>query len=186
MDPLGWPCLGCNYLLKATSCWTNSHAIQFLRSMILHPRYMNAHITAVSIYITQITRCSYSILCSLFVLRAQIIVCARNSICICITWLIFITSDRLALNPQIYTLLRASANFIMDVPWHIITISSLAGSFGLVRLAPQYSPSKYFVATFLLVFLGEIIAAITWQAILWPRFISPLRHLPEPQVRSTF
>ena len=98
----------------------------------------------------------------------------------------FITSDRLALNPQIYTLLRASTSFIMDVPWQFITISSLAGSFGLVRLAPQYSPSNYFIATFLLVFLGEIIAAVTWQAILWPRFISPLRHLPEPPVRSTF
>ena len=94
-----------------------------------------------------------------------------------------ITPDHLALNPQIYNLLRASANFVMDVPWQFITISSLAGSFGLVRLAPQYSPSRYFIATFVLVFLGEIIAAITWQAILWPRFISPLRHLPEPTVR---
>ena len=97
-----------------------------------------------------------------------------------------IASDHLALNPQIYSLLRASAIFIMDVPWQFITISSLAGSFGLLRLAPQYSPSSYFIATFLLVFLGEIIAAITWQAIIWPRFISPLRHLPEPPVRSTF
>ena len=96
-----------------------------------------------------------------------------------------ITSDHLAVNPQIYSLLRASTNFIMDVPWQFITISSLAGSFGLVRLAPQYSPSRYFIATFVLVFLGEIIAAIIWQAILWPRFISPLRHLPEPPVCPT-
>ena len=96
-----------------------------------------------------------------------------------------IISNHLALNPGLYSLLRASANLIMDVPWQFITISSLAGSFGLIRLAPQYSPSRYFIATFLLVFLGEIIAAITWQAILWPRFISPLRHLPEPPVRPT-
>ena len=94
-------------------------------------------------------------------------------------------SDRLAVNPQIYNWLRASTNFIMDVPWQFITISSLAGSFGLIRLAPQYSPSSYFIATFLLVFLGEIVAAVTWQAVLWPRFISPLRHLPEPPVGPT-
>ena len=74
----------------------------------------------------------------------------------------------------------------MDVPWQLITISSLAGSFGLLRLAPQYSPSSYFVATFLLVFLVECIAAIVWQAIIWPRFISPLRNLPEPPVSTTF
>ena len=74
----------------------------------------------------------------------------------------------------------------MDVPWRFITISSLGGSFGLLRLAPQYSPSTSFIGTCLLVFLAECIAAITWQAIIWPRFISPLRHLPEPAVRSTF
>ena len=73
----------------------------------------------------------------------------------------------------------------MDVPWQFITISSLASSFGHLRLAPQYSPSSYFVATFLLVFLVESIVAVTWQAIIWPRFVSPLRHLPEPPVRST-
>ena len=92
-------------------------------------------------------------------------------------------SDYLALNAQQYATLRGSAIYIMDVPWQFITISSLAGSFGLLRLAPQYSLSSYFIATFLVVFLVECIAAITWQAIIWPRFMSPLRRLPEPPVR---
>ena len=87
MASLGWPCLGCNYLLKLTSCWTNSRPIHFVRRMVLHPEYMNAHITAVSIHITQSTRCPYPILCSLFVPRAQVTVRARNSTCIYITWL---------------------------------------------------------------------------------------------------
>ena len=39
------------------------------------------------IYITQSTRCPYSILCSLFVHRAQVTVRAWISTCICTTWL---------------------------------------------------------------------------------------------------
>ena len=151
---------------------------------------MNAHITAVSIYVTQLTRCLDSILCSLFVPSPSHYSLSNYFLYSRFYLYLYhlantIISDPLAHNPQIYSLLRASANFIMDVPWQFITISSLAGSFGLVRLAPLYSPSRYFIATFVLVFLGEIIAAITWQAILWPRFISPLRHLPEPPVRPT-
>ena len=97
-----------------------------------------------------------------------------------------IISDHPALDAHKYAALRQTANFTMDVPWQFITISSLAGSFGLLRLAPQYSPSSHFIATFLLVLLVECIAVITWQAIIWPRFVSPLRHLPEPPVRATF
>ena len=70
----------------------------------------------------------------------------------------------------------------MDLAWSNVAFTSVAGSLLLVRLTPQYTPGASYIATFCLLLLLQILGFVIWQAVLWPRFFSPLRHLPEPKV----
>lgn len=70
----------------------------------------------------------------------------------------------------------------MDFPWSTTVLGSIAGSFVLVRLTPQYTPGASYIGTFWVLLLLQVLAAVIWQAVLWPRFFSPLRHLPTPDV----
>lgn len=68
----------------------------------------------------------------------------------------------------------------MAFPWRIISIISLLSSYLIVSLQPEWSRSQLlgaFVATWILqAFLVNV-----WRLILYPKFFSPLRGLPEPK-----
>lgn len=70
----------------------------------------------------------------------------------------------------------------MDLPWLPIGLSSLAGSFVLVHNAPQYSISASYVKTFIVLETVHILLGLLWQAVLYPKLFSPIRHLPQPKV----
>ncbi|KAI0840689.1 cytochrome P450 [Hypoxylon sp. FL0890] len=68
----------------------------------------------------------------------------------------------------------------MAFPWRIISVISLLSSYLIVSLQPEWSKSRLlgaFVATWILqAFLVNV-----WRIILYPKFFSPLRGLPEPK-----
>ncbi|OTA93792.1 hypothetical protein M434DRAFT_72545 [Hypoxylon sp. CO27-5] len=68
----------------------------------------------------------------------------------------------------------------MAFPWRIISIISLLSSYLVVSLQPEWSRLQLlgvFVATWILqAFLVNV-----WKLILYPKFFSPLRGLPEPK-----
>ena len=70
----------------------------------------------------------------------------------------------------------------MDLPWPQIFLSSIAGSFCLVRFAPQYALWDSYLATFLIFFLIGSLGGAVWKVFLWPKAFSPIRHLPQPKV----
>lgn len=70
----------------------------------------------------------------------------------------------------------------MDLPWVPIALSSVAASFVLVHNAPQYSISASYVKTFVVLEAVQILLGVLWQAILYPKLFSPIRHLPQPKV----
>lgn len=70
----------------------------------------------------------------------------------------------------------------MDLPWLPIGLSSVAASFVLVHTAPQYSVSASYVQTFAVLETIQILLGLLWQAILYPKLFSPIRHLPQPKV----
>ena len=70
----------------------------------------------------------------------------------------------------------------MDFNWSNTVLRSIAGSFVLVRLTPIYTFGASYIGTFFVLLLLQIIAVVLWQAVLWPRLFSPLRHLPAPKV----
>ena len=54
----------------------------------------------------------------------------------------------------------------------------------LRRYAPAYSLGP--ISTPILLFLALFIAKITWAVIIYPKFFSPLRHLPTPDDNAFF
>ena len=72
----------------------------------------------------------------------------------------------------------------MDLPWLRITLSSVVGSFCLVQFAPRFSLSESYLGTFSILTLVFSLFGALWRVVLWPKFFSPLRHLPHPTVRS--
>lgn len=70
----------------------------------------------------------------------------------------------------------------MDLPWLPIGLSSVTASFVLVHNTPQYSVSASYVKTFLALETLQILLGLLWQAIIYPKFFSPIRHLPQPKV----
>ena len=72
---------------------------------------------------------------------------------------------------------------VMDLPWPQLIFSSIAGSFCLIQLAPQYSPLSSYLGLFIVLFLAFTAPALSFKVFLWPKLFSPLRHLPSPPVR---
>lgn len=66
----------------------------------------------------------------------------------------------------------------MNSPWASIFLSSVAGTFAIVRFAPQYSILSSYAATFLVFLIVGVLGYIVYSAIIYPRYLSPLRHLP--------
>ena len=64
----------------------------------------------------------------------------------------------------------------------VAALSSILGAAFLVRFAPKYSVSASYTYTVLALFSVQLFALFTWSVILWPKLLSPLRHLPQPNV----
>ncbi|KAI3332199.1 cytochrome P450 [Xylariaceae sp. AK1471] len=76
----------------------------------------------------------------------------------------------------------------MDVfpyPWRRTVASSLAASYILVSYQSHWWKLHY-TGTFFTAWFFQTLAWAVWVVILWPRFFSPLRSLPEPSGGSWF
>ena len=70
----------------------------------------------------------------------------------------------------------------MDFPWKTIFLSSAAASVASVYyVTPSYLPASA-TANFLLSFFAQFIAVAIYKVIIYPKLLSPLRHLPSPSV----
>jgi hypothetical protein len=74
----------------------------------------------------------------------------------------------------------------MALPKRALLLSSAVITFFTFRYAPQVTifPRSYFwnIAT---LFLLQLLVQIFWSVIVYPLFLSPLRHLPQPPVNLT-
>jgi hypothetical protein len=70
----------------------------------------------------------------------------------------------------------------MDTPFQAITGLAAASSFGLVAYFPGVLPSSQpgYISTFAQIWSLAFSGSLLWQVILYPKFFSPLRHLPGP------
>ena len=66
-----------------------------------------------------------------------------------------------------------------------IFAASVLGSLVLTKRFPQYSPLASGLGTFFVLFLVQFALAAFWQVLIYPYYVSPLRHLPEPKVSIT-
>ena len=66
----------------------------------------------------------------------------------------------------------------MDLPWSTISITSVSGALGISYLAPQYAVAGSFFLTLIVLEVTGIFIGVLWQAILYPKYFSPLRHVP--------
>ena len=64
-----------------------------------------------------------------------------------------------------------------------ILLTSAVLSALLVRTVPEYSIQSSYIWTFLTIVAVRLLIFGTWVVIIWPKFLSPLRHLPQPPVR---
>jgi hypothetical protein len=73
-----------------------------------------------------------------------------------------------------------------DLPFKAITALSTVSSYVLVAHKPDlllFSRPSY-AGTFVQIWWLQFAAWVFWKVILWPKFFSPLRHLPAPKVNS--
>ena len=63
-----------------------------------------------------------------------------------------------------------------------ILLTSALLSALLVRAVPAYSIQSSYFRTFLAIVAVRVIILGTWVMIIWPKLLSPLRHLPQPAV----
>lgn len=74
----------------------------------------------------------------------------------------------------------------MQLPMKQIAVAAAIGSYVLVVHAPNYvlSSRPTFVGTFVQLFILLFVARLFYQVVLYPRYFSPLRHLPGPKVST--
>ncbi|MCJ1467384.1 hypothetical protein MMC07_006008 [Pseudocyphellaria aurata] len=72
----------------------------------------------------------------------------------------------------------------MDTPWKPIIVSSLAATSIITQFAPNLAPSTSYVLKFLSFFFALSAASFIWQVIIYPKLLSPIRHLPRPSGAS--
>lgn len=65
----------------------------------------------------------------------------------------------------------------------LLALLAVFGAFSLVKFFPQRSINGSFLATFFALLSFQYTILFTWNVILYPKYFSPLRHLPEPTVR---
>ncbi|KAH8675851.1 cytochrome P450 [Xylariales sp. PMI_506] len=73
----------------------------------------------------------------------------------------------------------------MAFPWRAFSLSSLVGSYLYV-----WSQAKWlnfgFMGMFVSIWIVQCLALATWEVILYPKYFSPIRHLPSPPGGSFF
>jgi len=77
----------------------------------------------------------------------------------------------------------------MGFAWKQHTAAAIAGSYLLVsqrRHLPSYFAFSSYGGTFALLFFLQGLAWTTWVVILYPKYFSPIRHLPSPGGNSMF
>lgn len=67
----------------------------------------------------------------------------------------------------------------------LLVLLSVVGASLLVKFFPQLSIKESFLATFLTLLSFQYTILFIWNVILYPKYLSPLRHLPEPTVSLT-
>lgn len=67
----------------------------------------------------------------------------------------------------------------MAIPWLAMTAASLVASYVLVARGAGWE-TKPFVHTFLQTWFFQAAVWAVWAVVLYPKFFSPLRHLPMP------
>ena len=77
--------------------------------------------------------------------------------------------------------------FRSSSPTALLQLFVLIAVFGslLAQTVPDYLPLRSFVLTVAVLFWIQLVAWATWRVILYPKFFSPLRHLPHPSVSNT-
>jgi len=74
----------------------------------------------------------------------------------------------------------------MGFPWKAFTASSILGSYVLVGHKPSFlfTNRPTYLGTFILLFFAQFLSWLFYNVILWPKLLSPLRHLPQPSGNS--
>jgi len=92
----------------------------------------------------------------------------------------------ISLSPSLHSLQSHHVTTTMAIPKRALLLSSFAITFFTVRYAPKLAlfPRSYFWNITTLFFI-QLFARFGWQIIVYPLFLSPLRHLPQPSVRWT-
>jgi hypothetical protein len=71
----------------------------------------------------------------------------------------------------------------MAIPKRALLLSSFAITFFAFRYAPQFVVfGRSYLSNIATLFLIQVFAQFGWQIIVYPLFLSPLRHLPQPPV----
>lgn len=66
--------------------------------------------------------------------------------------------------------------------WPVIIGGAAVEAFAAVALFPQYLPENPFVYTFIRCLGFNVFLYLFYLIEVWPRMLSPLRHLPRPKV----
>lgn len=72
------------------------------------------------------------------------------------------------------------------VTWSFWATSSATTSYILKTFAPQYSVCHSFTWTAIVLFLTQWLIYATYNIVIYPRYVSPLRHLPQPATGNSF
>jgi len=59
---------------------------------------------------------------------------------------------------------------------------SVAGAISLYQYAPEYLLFGSVIATLITLFALQILVLLAYEIVIYPNFLSPLRHLPTPPV----
>jgi len=59
---------------------------------------------------------------------------------------------------------------------------SIAGGFSLYQYAPAYLLFGSGIATVITLFVLQVLVLLTYKIVIYPNYLSPLRHLPSPPV----
>lgn len=73
----------------------------------------------------------------------------------------------------------------MILPWRSISIFAATGSYTLVSFRPDllFFSKPTYLGTFLQLWILGLAVWAVWAVMLYPKYFSPMRHLPGPKVR---
>lgn len=71
----------------------------------------------------------------------------------------------------------------MDLPFRALVLLPVPVSYVLAGHKPELllSSQPGYIGTFFQLFFLELFVYVAWRTIIYPKYISPLRHLPSPK-----